>query len=191
AEALCLTGEYPAAFDVLGEALLHAVTNAERAKLHALQANAYASMGQVQEALALGRDAVESFGVELPADPAVAERVLEQEIASILERTAGIGIENLLGLPAMDDPDRVALMGLMTNCLPAAYQTDQQLFALICCKMVSLSLEHGNCALSARAYGSFAALLVSALGRHADAYRFAKLGVDLAHKFDDPTVYAG
>src|SRR5690606_18315014 len=104
-----------AAFDVLGEALLHAVTNAERAKLHALQANAYASMGQVQEALALGRDAVESFGVELPADPAVAERVLEQEVASILERTAGIGIENLLGLPAMDDPDRVALMGLMIS----------------------------------------------------------------------------
>src|SRR5690606_6175942 len=78
AEALCLAADYPAAFDVLGEALLHAVSNAERAKLHALQANAYGSMGQVQEALALGRDAIESFGVELPADPAVAERVLQQ-----------------------------------------------------------------------------------------------------------------
>jgi signal transduction histidine kinase len=91
----------------------------------------------------------------------------------------------------MDDPDKIALMGLLTNCLPAAYQTNQQLFALICCKMVSLSLDNGNCSLSARAYGSFAALLSSVLANYRDAYRFAKLGVDLAHRIDDPSVYSG
>ena len=57
--------------------------------------------------------------------------------------------------------------------------------------MVRLSLEHGNCALSARAYGSFAALMSSALREYEDAYRFAKLGVDLAHKLDETSMLSG
>jgi hypothetical protein len=38
--------------------------------------------------------------------------------------------------------------------------------------MVSRSLEHCNCALSARAYGSFGALLSGVLGMHAEGHRF-------------------
>jgi GAF domain-containing protein len=57
--------------------------------------------------------------------------------------------------------------------------------------MVRLSLEHGNCALSARAYGSFAALLSSQLSEYEEAYRFAKLGVDLAHKLGETSVLSG
>ena len=82
-------------------------------------------------------------------------------------------------------------MGLLMHCLPAAFQTDQESYALLCCTMVRLSLEHGNCALSARAYGSFAALLSSALREYEDAYRFAKLGVDLAHKLDETSMLSG
>ena len=44
--------------------------------------------------------------------------------------------------------------------------------------------------MSARAYGSFAALISSGLRRYKDAYRFAKLGVDLAHK-GEPAVLSG
>ena len=85
---------------------------------------------------------------------------------------------------------KIALMALLTHCLPAAYQTDQDSYALLTCTMVRLSLEFGNCPLSARAYGSFAALIISGPRRYKDAYRFAKLGVDLAHK-GEPSVLSG
>ncbi len=85
--------------------------------------------------------------------------------ARFVDRAAAVGIEKLLDLAAMEDPSQIALMGLLMHCLPAAFQTDQESYALLCCTMVRLSLEHGNCALSARAYGSFAALLSSAVGR--------------------------
>src|SRR5690606_37827199 len=137
AEGLCLVADYQGAFAVIERALAHAVSIADRAKLYAIKTNGLGSMGQVAEALACGRAALEGFGMELPEDAARAEQLLQAEIGVILERTAKIGIENLLNLPVMQDADKTALMALMTNCLPNAYQTNQQLFALICCKMVS------------------------------------------------------
>ena len=191
AEALCLTADYAGAFDLIDRALELAANATDRTRLHALKVVTYLSMGQMPEALEWGRKAAEERGLELPADAEQANALLESEVTAILARTEKIGIEQLLELPVMSDDDTVALMALLTHCLPAAYQCNQQLFALICSKMVSLSLEHGNCSLSARAYGSFGGLLSSVQGRYRDAYRFTKLAVDLVHRLDDASVYSG
>ena len=131
------------------------------------------------------------FNVDLPEEKEQVRALLQSEIQTILERTGAIGIEKLLDLPVMTDPASTALLALLTHCLPAAYQYDQDSYALLTCTMVRLSLEHGNSPLSARAYGSFAALIVSALRRYEEGYRFAKLGVDLAHKLNEPSVLSG
>ena len=88
----------------------------------------------------------------------------------------------------MTDPERVALMSLLMHCIPPAYQVNPELFALICCKMVSLSIEHGNCPMSAKGYGSFAAILSGIVGNYRDGDRFGKLGVDLCERLNDVTV---
>lgn len=190
AESLCLNADYAEALAAIDEASTHS-RPLDRARLETLKIVVYLSMGDMPEALVCGRRAAALFGVDLPTDDAEIDRMLQQAIGSILERTAEIGVERLVDLPPMSDPERVAAMESLTHCLPAAYQTDQRQYALICCKMVLLSLEHGNCPLSARAYGSFAALLASGVGDYAGAYRFAKLGVDLAHRLDDPAVLSG
>ncbi len=148
-------------------------------------------MGKIPAALACGREAARMFNVDLPEEKEQVRALLQSEIQTILERTAAIGIEKLLDLPEMTDPASTALLALLTHCLPAAYQYDQDSYALLTCTMVRLSLEHGNSPLSARAYGSFAALIVSALRRYEEGYRFAKLGVDLAHKLNEPSVLSG
>jgi len=113
---------------------------------------------------------------------------LQTEIGAILAWSQQHEIESLLDLPSMTDPDRVALMSLLMHCLPSAYQINPELFALICCKMVTLSIEHGNCAMSAKGYGSFAAILSGIVGNFRDGDRFGKLGVDLCEKLNDVTV---
>jgi predicted ATPase/signal transduction histidine kinase/tRNA A-37 threonylcarbamoyl transferase component Bud32 len=188
AESLCLTADYAAAFAVIDSALEHTVSAIDRAHLYTLRTSVHLSMGQMPEALACGRQAAALFDIDLPEDRAQVQRMLQTEIGAILEKTARIGIEKLLDLPPMTAPDKIASMPVLAHCLPAAYQSNQEQYALICCKMVSLSLDHGNCPLSARAYGSFAALLSSVLGNYRDAYRFAKLGVDLCHRLNDTSV---
>ena len=88
----------------------------------------------------------------------------------------------------MTDPDRVSLMSLLMHMIPPAYQVNPELFALICCNMVSLSIEHGNCPMSAKGYGSFAPILSGIVGNFRDGDRFGKLGVDLCERLNDITV---
>jgi predicted ATPase/signal transduction histidine kinase/tRNA A-37 threonylcarbamoyl transferase component Bud32 len=191
AETLALVADYDAAFAVLDGALARATSLIDRANLCTIKTNVLLLMGQIPAALACGRDAARMFAVDLPEEREQVRALLQTEIETILARTAEIGIERLLERPVMTDQGSVALMALLTHCLPAAYQYDQDSYALLTCTMVRLSLDHGNCPLSARAYGSFAALIVSALRNYRDGYRFAKLGVDLAHKLADPSVLSG
>ncbi len=187
-ECLALTAEYEAAFAVIDRALEGARTDIDKANLYALKTSVYLGLGHMPEALACGRRAARLVNVDLPEVPEAIERTLRADIEAILRRTGAQGLESLLALPPMRDPEKTTAMALLTHCLPAAYQSDQQLFALICCKMVMLSLDHGNCGLSARAYGSFGALLASALGNYEGAYRFAKLGVEVCKRCEDASV---
>ena len=191
AEALGLTADAAGALAVIEHALNHAESLIDRTQLSAIKTNVLLIMGRIPEALACGRAAARKFGVDLPEQPKAVRALLQREIGSIRQRAAAVGIEKLLDQPAMEDPSQIALMGLLMHCLPAAFQTDQESYALLCCTMVRLSLEHGNCALSARAYGSFAALLSSQLSEYEEAYRFAKLGVELAHKLGETSVLSG
>jgi predicted ATPase/signal transduction histidine kinase/tRNA A-37 threonylcarbamoyl transferase component Bud32 len=191
AEALGLTADAAGSLEVIEHTLARAGSLIDRANLNAIRTNTLLILGRIPEALACGRAAAREFGIDLPEQPDEVRAMLQREIGSIRQRAAAVGIEHLLDLPAMQDPAQFALMGLLMHCLPAAFQTDQESYALLCCTMVRLSLEHGNCALSARAYGSFAALLSSALREYEEAYRFAKLGVDLAHKLDETSMLAG
>ena len=147
AEASGLTADHAGAFAVLEHALERAASLTDRAHLYGIKTNVLLIVGRIPEALACGREAVRLFGVDWPDDPDRVRELLQSEIRTILEQTAAIGIENLLDLPPMQDPDTLALMPLLTYCLPAAYQSDQESYALLCCTMVRLSLAHGNCSL--------------------------------------------
>jgi signal transduction histidine kinase len=145
-------------------------------------------MGDMARAVDCGIVAARLLGMPLPDQPDEIKEQLQAEIGKIVAHTASTPIENLIDLPRMQDPEQIALMSLLMHIIPPAYQINMELFALICCKMVSLSIKHGNCPVSSKGYGSFAVILSSALGNYADAYRFGKLGVDLNHKFDDISV---
>jgi predicted ATPase/signal transduction histidine kinase/tRNA A-37 threonylcarbamoyl transferase component Bud32 len=191
AESLGLVADYDGAFEVLDAALQHAKSKIDRTKLYTIKTSVLLIMGRIPAALACGREAARMFGVDLPEEREQVRALLQHEIQTILERTAEIGIENLLDLPPISDAENITLLALLMHCLPAAYQYDQDSYALLTCTMVRLSLTHGNSPLSARAYGSFAALIVSAVHKYDEGYRFAKLGVDLAFKLNDPAVLSG
>jgi predicted ATPase/GAF domain-containing protein/tRNA A-37 threonylcarbamoyl transferase component Bud32 len=191
AESLCLTADYAGAFAALDGALEHASSVTDKAKVYTIKTSVLLIMGRIPEALECGRSAARMFGVELPDQPEQVRALLQSEIQTILAETAAIGIERLLDLPVMEDAGEITLMALLTHCLPAAYQYDQESYALLCCTMVRRSLEFGNCPMSARAYGSFGALISSVVGNYKDAYRFTKLGVDLAHRLEDASVLSG
>jgi PAS domain S-box-containing protein len=94
----------------------------------------------------------------------------------------GRAIEELVDLPLMSDALSLATQDVLTKVLPAALFTDSSLLSLVICRMVNLSLEHGNCDGSCFAY----VFLGMVAGPHFDNYeggfQFGRLGYALVEK---------
>ncbi|HET7809186.1 MAG TPA: AAA family ATPase [Steroidobacteraceae bacterium] len=188
AECQALIADFEGALASIDVALGSARSAADKGRLLTVRTHTFLSMGDMTGAVACGRQAVQLFGLDLPEAPEQVRERLQSEIGAILGWAQQHSIEALLELPPMTDPERVALMSLLMHCVPPAYQVNPELFALICCKMVTLSIEHGNSPMSAKGYGSFAAILSGILGNYRDGDRFGKLGVDLCERLNDVTV---
>jgi predicted ATPase len=64
---------------------------------------------------------------------------------------------------------------------PATF-TDFQLFCLLACRMVNVSIQHGMSGASAYAYACLGSILGATFHRYRDGYRLGKLACDLVEK---------
>ncbi|CAM2154810.1 two-component system, LuxR family, sensor kinase FixL [Pararobbsia alpina] len=101
------------------------------------------------------------------------------QIAALLgTRTIG----ELVTLPLLTDPDLLDVLGVLTEVVMLAMYTDANLLALVLCRMVTLSLRHGNCDASCFAYVSLGMLAGPHLGDYAAGFEFGRLGYDLVEE---------
>jgi signal transduction histidine kinase len=100
----------------------------------------------------------------------------------VQQALAGRPAEALLELPVMSEPRALALAQIFTTLVPAAFQTNQQLFGLVLLKAVSLSLAAGNPPAAPHFYASYALLYAIITGDLATAYRFGRLAVALGER---------
>ena len=91
-------------------------------------------------------------------------------------------IEELVDLPLMTDPDILDVLDVLTEAVTPAMYCDENLFSLVICHMVNLSLEHGNCDGSCFAYVWFAVIAGPRFGKYKDGFRFGRLGYELVEK---------
>jgi PAS domain S-box-containing protein len=92
------------------------------------------------------------------------------------------GIEDLVDLPLMTDLDVLDDLDVFTEIVTPALFLDPRFLALVICRMVSLSLEHGNTDGSCYAYVWLGMLAGSHFGNYPAGFRFGKLGCDLVEK---------
>jgi predicted ATPase/signal transduction histidine kinase len=120
------------------------------------------------------------LGNEWSAHPTDEETTREYDrIMSLVEaRTIG----QLLDLPLVTNPEVLDVLNVLAEVVMVAIFTDANLLALVLCRMVSLSLEHGNCDASCFAYVSLGTLAWSRFGNYEAGFQFGKLGYDLVEK---------
>ena len=91
-------------------------------------------------------------------------------------------IEELVDLPLITNPDVLDVLDVFTEIVTPALLTDAGFLALVICRMVSLSLEHGNSDGSCYAYVWLGMLAGSHFGNYQAGFRFGKLGYDLVER---------
>ncbi len=91
-------------------------------------------------------------------------------------------IEDLMDLPLVVDPEVLDTLDVFTEIVTPSILFDEHLSTLVVCRLVTLSLEHGNSDAGCFAYVWLAMFAGARLGNYKDGFRFGQLGYDLVEK---------
>ena len=179
-----LTGDFEGVEAVVAETLPLLSDPLQRASLRNQLVVVRTTQGRYAEAIEVGRAGLKELGVDLPRGARAAlEAALERELALQEQLRAGRSFEELAAAPPMRDPSRELAVTILVNLDSASYLSDLDLYALVVVMMVNLSLSGGPVPESAKAYASFGIVLGPLLGRYAEAYRYAELGIAISERF--------
>ncbi|OUL37849.1 serine/threonine protein kinase [Nostoc sp. T09] len=159
-----------------------AKTLLDKVKVYEVQMQAYMGQNKLIDALSTGLQVLKLLGVEFPSQPTGSdiERGLE-ETASIL---SGKEVSDLLDLPQMTDPNKLAALRLMSNLFAVAYFVSPELVPILVCKQVNLCVLYGNASGSPLAYTNYGFLLCGVVGDIERGYQFGQLALSLGVKLN-------
>jgi len=180
AECEFLTGARAEAEQRLAALSSRAATAVERATVACLRADLYMTLDQSNRAVAVGLDYLRNLGIDWSPHPT--EEEARREYERIWSQIGGRTIEELVDLPLMSDPASLATLDVLTKLGPAAFFTDFNLFALVVCRAINLSLERGYSDGSCPHFEWLGAVAGACFGDYQAGFRFGQLGYDLVEK---------
>jgi predicted ATPase len=106
----------------------------------------------------------------------------QREYDRIWSQLGSRSIESIVDLPLMTDPEALAELDVLAEIVTPAEFTDENLLLLVICRMVNLSLGHGNTDGSCFAYIYLGMIAGERFGDYEIGVRFGQLGYDLVEK---------
>jgi PAS domain S-box-containing protein len=145
-----------------------------------LRLTLYQTMDRSDRAVEVCLEYLRRGGTDWSAHPTSDEA--RREYDRIWTQLGNRQIEELIDLPLMTDPDVLDALDVLGEVVTPAKFCDQNLLSLVICRMVNLSLEHGNSDGSCFAYVWFAIVAGPCFGNYKDGFRFGRLGYELVEK---------
>jgi len=180
AECELLCGSLEKASQLIVELLQRAASDVEFANASCLKINFHVLTGEHPLAIDSALTCLRLFGIDLPAHPTLEQ--VQAEYETVRQTLGGHPIESLIDLPLMTDPKIQAAMQVLSVLAGPATFTDCQLFCLLACRMVNLSIHHGMSGASAYAYACLGSVLGPNFHRYREGHRMARLACDLVDK---------
>jgi PAS domain S-box-containing protein len=145
-----------------------------------LQLMLYTALERLDRGVEICLEYLRLDGTKWAAHPS--EDDLQREYDRIWSQLGERTIEELFEAPLVANPDILDVLDVLTEFLTTAIFFDQNLCAFIVCRMMNLSLEHGNSDASCFAYVWFGILGGPRFGNYERALRFGQLGYNLMEK---------
>ena len=175
-----LTGELATAEMRLTMLSSRASSPVDQAAVVCLQIQLYTILDQNDRAVDVSLAYLRRLGTEWSPHPTEDEARREYErVWSLLGQRE---IEELIALPLMSEPQIAAIVGVLSQVTTAALLTDAHLTALVTCRLVNLSLEHGHTDASSFGYVRLGMLAGAHFGDYQAGFRFGQLGYDLTER---------
>jgi PAS domain S-box-containing protein len=180
AECELLTADMESAEKRLSMLAEHANCAHDLAVVTRLQLTLYTTLDRLDRGVEICLEYLRRGGTDWSAHPTSDD--IRREYDRIWSLFGDRQIEDLLIAPLVADPDILDLLEVLTEIVTPAVFFDQDLCALVICRMVNLSLEHGNSDAAGFAFVWFGIIAGPRFGNFEGAFRFAQLGYDLLEK---------
>ena len=158
----------------------HGASTLDKTPVYVLRMKMCVATMDNKQGIAWGVEGLALFGVHLPSEPD--EDAAAAAIEALRGRLRGRRIEDLLELPTMVNREMEAVMELLATLIAPTVYTSPNLWNLMICMLVDISIEHGNGPASSLAYATLGANFCGELGEFTEGYRFGKLAYDLAER---------
>ncbi|MDZ7951121.1 AAA family ATPase [Nostoc sp. DedQUE09] len=146
-------------------------------KVYEIKIQTYVAQSQLLKAINTALQVLHQLGISFPETPNQSDSYFElNTITSLLGERA---IEDLIHLPQMTQPDKLAAMQLLSSITIAAYIAAPALIPLLASKQVNLSIQYGNAFVSPFAYANFGLILGGMVGNIETGYKFGQLALKL------------
>ncbi|MNX42140.1 Serine/threonine-protein kinase PknB [compost metagenome] len=153
----------------------------ERSRVQMIRIMQYINQGRYHESTALGLESLKEHQIYISPHPSKYLLLME---GKRIEANLGKEYGRLAHLEEMSDPERISAMNLIFAIIPSTFFTNKEVFFLLICRAIQLSLKHGNTPVSAAVYTAIGMQLGIALGKFEKGYAIAKLGVELSERYN-------
>ncbi|GET38330.1 trifunctional serine/threonine-protein kinase/ATP-binding protein/sensor histidine kinase [Microseira wollei] len=181
-EAMYLNGEFEQMEQLAETVLQNANTLLDQIKVYQVKIQALKAQNHLKQSLNLGLDILALLGIDLPKEPEPTEIPLAFEQTQLALQ--GKRIQDLIDLPDMIDPQKLAATQILLKLCPAAYMVTPVLLPLITFKQIQLALEYGNAPTHTHAYANYGLILCGVMGELESGYEFGELALNLLEKLD-------
>ena len=181
-EVSCLLGDYKETEENVEIVIKHAKTVLDTVRVCDAKLCYYLAEGKLLEARKSALSILKQLGISFPNKPTKMFVFRSLLMTKLLIKFTGYS--NLLNLPVMKDPNKIAAMRILTRLSSIAYLGFPELMPLTSLKMVRLSIRYGNNDLSAFCYAGYGLLLSGILNQIESGYRYGQLALSLVKKYN-------
>jgi PAS domain S-box-containing protein len=180
AECEFLTANMTAAENRLSMLAQRARTAHDTAVVAGLRLRVYTALDRSDRGVEICLEFLRGRGTHWSPHPTNEE--VRCEYDRIWSQLGSRGIEQLTDMPLASDPDVLDILDVLADVHVPALFCDENLSSLVICRMVNLSLAHGNSDGSCYAYVAFATMAGPRFGEYEAGFRFGQLGYELVER---------
>ncbi|MEP0855616.1 AAA family ATPase [Trichocoleus sp. DQ-U1] len=188
AEAAYLCGQFDEMERLVPVVLQQGKALLDKVKVYEVKISAYLTQNKPLQAVDTGLTVLKLLGLSLPNKPSNLDILLG--LMGTKLALLGKRIEDLIELPEMTAPDKLAAIRILAIVSSASYIAAPNLLPLVIFKGINISVKYGNASFSAVMYAAYGLILCGVLGDIESGYKFGNLALSLLERLNARKVKA-
>jgi predicted ATPase/signal transduction histidine kinase len=174
------------AHELAETALRFSKTVLEKVQIYEIQMRSHVAMGEMSAGCRVGLLALELLGARLPSPEMMQPMDMVEAMQKAQLAVMGKRAEDLLKLPELTDPHKLAALRIMFLFASPAIVLNPQFILVIACESIAFCVEHGLSPLAPGAIVDYAMVLATAMNDFVTANEYGAVAEELIERYSNP-----